>query len=302
MIKFILNGFFRSGTTILWKIMRDSNPDMYVFCEPLHNELFLEIHREQSLKECGHGYPTTNEYVEQGGEFLKRLRQLHPSIGGRAYCFKIDDIIRYLKIFDSLDKPVVLQPNRMHFILSDVAKAFDCKVAHVIRHPLDVFLSVMFSSPKLKRVRSLFGVNPYELRLFRNPNPYFLDEQCNFISRYFGLRPARMSFLYRHLHPKIFYLKRFILVWTVTNWYAVTEIDASNGLIVRYEDIVSIENTLQYLASFAGIKIDSSKVKLHRNSISKYRDKDFDLCFMLADKMRIGDKFRYLVERFDYGS
>lgn len=302
MLKFILNGNFRSGTTMLWKIMRDSNPDMCVFCEPLHNELFLSIYREQELKQYGHGYPTTSEYVKQGDDFLKCLRQSHPTIGNDVYTFKVDEVIKYLKVFDSMDKHVILQPNRMHFILSAIARSFDCKVAHIIRHPLDVFLSVMFSSPKLKRVRNLFGFNPYELRLFRNQNPFFLAEQCDFISNYFGLLPARMALLKKYLHPKRYYLQRFILSWTVTNWYAVTEIDASDGMVIRYEDVVISNDSLRNLSTFAGIKINFSKVKLHSKSIGKYSNRDLELCFVLADKMRIGDKFRYLAQRFNYES
>jgi hypothetical protein len=47
MIKLILNGSFRSGTIMLWKIMRDSNPGMLVFYEPLHSELFGYIRVSQ---------------------------------------------------------------------------------------------------------------------------------------------------------------------------------------------------------------------------------------------------------------
>jgi len=301
LIKFILNGSFRSGTTLVWKIMRESNPGMYVFCEPLHNNLFKEIYREQVLKQYGHGFSTTSEYLQVGDEFLKHLRQFHPVIGNEVYTFKIDDVTRYLKIYDSLDKPVILQPNRMHFIISDIAHAFNCKVAHIIRHPLDIFLSVMFSSPKLKYLRKLLGINPYLFRLIRNPNPYFLDEQFEFMLRYFGVGQMWKVAYDKYFLPKHYYLQRFIICWTISNWYAVNEIDKANGLIARYEDIVSGENTLQRLENYSGVRFDPKKVNIHKKSIAKYKKGDIELCFNLAERMGIGEEFRNIMERFDYG-
>ncbi len=279
--------------------MRESNLNMHVFCEPLHNELFLGIHREQHLEQCGHGYSTTNEYVEQEDKFLKGLRQMHPLIGDDVFTFRVNEVINYLKIFESLDKPVILQPNRMHFIISDIAKAFDCKVAHLIRHPLDVFNSVMFSSPKLKYLQKTFHLNPYALRLLRKANQYFVEEQCNFISRYFGLISDKTPYLNKYLYPKRYLLRRFLLAWTIANWYAVKEIEAANGMVVRYEDIVD-GDALRNLASFSGLPIDATKVILHHRSIRKYSNKDLDLCYMVANQMGILDKFRYLVEKFNY--
>lgn len=280
--------------------MRERNPGMYVFCEPLHNELFLAIYREQHLRQCGHDYSTTNEYINQGQGFFKLLRQAHPLISGGVFTFKVDQVIKYFEIFDSLDKHVILQPNRMHFIISDITKAFDCTVAHLIRHPLDVFNSIMFSSPKLKYLQESFGLNPYALRLLKCPNQYFLDEQCNFISQYFGVM-ADCTLYHKYLHPKRYYLERFLIVWTIVNWYAVGETDVVNGMVIRYEDCVAGDG-LQKIANFAGINMETSKVKLHSKSIRKHSHKDLELCYMLAEKNGIMDKFKYLMARFSYVS
>jgi len=294
-----MNGFFRSGTTLLWKIMRESNPDAYVFSEPLHNELFYAIYLEQTLNQHSHGYPTTDEFVEQGEDFLNCIRQHHPLLGGDVYTFKGREVIEYLRIFDSLDKPVILQPNRLHFILSQVVQAFGCKVAHLIRHPFDVFLSVMFTSPKLKAFRESTGRNPYLLRVFRNPNQYFLDEQYNFISKFFGIGKS-LHLPCKFLKPKIYYLQRFILCWTLSNWYAVRETDKSKGVVVRYEDIVSSEDALQTLENYAGVRCDPTKVKIKSSFVKKYTKSDESLCLRLAMRAGIEDKYRYLLERFKY--
>ncbi len=299
MIKFILNGYFRSGTTLLWKIMRDSNPDMYVFCEPLHNDLFNAMHREQVLNQYGHGYSTTSEYIALGEEFLTRVRQSHPLLGTDVYTYKVDEVVKYLNIYDSLDKPVILQPDRMHFLLSDIADVFDCKVAHIIRHPLEVFLSVMFSSPKLKTVRKLTGIDPCFLRLLHNSNPFFLEEQYDFICRYFGLLQTLNTPYGKYIYPKRYYLERFIICWTISNWYAVNEIDKANGLIVRYEDIVSrSEDTFQTLEEYSGVKFNPMNAKINTNSIKKYKNSDVSRCLFLAEKVGVLEKYRYLMERF----
>lgn len=282
--------------------MKDSNPDCLVYTEPLHNQLFLEIQKEeQSRGEFSHGYPVMGEYGDAGELFLKRIRQMHPCLDGGVYSFRIDDVLKYIEIFDSLDRPAILQPNRMHFILSDVAKAFDCNVAHVIRHPLDVFSSVMFSSPKLKYLRNRFKINPYWLRAMRNPNPYFLDEQCDFVSRYFGYQ-TKIALFDKWVHPKEYYLKRFILSWTIANYYAAQEVDNVDGMIVRYEDIVTNPDTVKMLSEFSGVRFDSSEITVHRKSVAKHIKRDMSLCFALANKMQIADKFKFLVERFGYDS
>lgn len=300
MLKLVLNGFFRSGTTVLWKIIRESNPNMYVFCEPLHNELFSSIYREQTLKEMSHGYSTTDEYVKQGDCFLKRLRESHPAINGdMVYSYSINNVANYLKIFNSLDAPSVIQPNRLHFILSDLAEIFSCKIVHIIRHPLDVFLSVMFSSPKLKKIRNLYGINPYLLRLFKNKNPYFLDQQCEFISHYFGIALPRMNPLVKYVFSKKFYLQKFILAWTIANWHAVLEVDKAKGLIIRYEDF-NDKNMLNVLSEFGEIIIDSSKVKIHERAIGKFRSQDFSICHKIAKDIGIHKEFKALADRFNY--
>lgn len=300
MLKLILNGFFRSGTTVLWKIIRESNPDMHVFYEPLHNELFSSIYREQVLKEMSHGYTTTDEYIGQGEFFLKRLREKHPARNGNmVYLYDVHAIVEYFRIFSNMDKPVVLQPNRLHFMLSDLAEFFDCKVAHIIRHPLDVFLSILFSSQKLKGIRNAFGLNPYLLRLFKNNNPYFLDQQCEFISHYFGMPQPRMRSLLKYIYPKKYYLQKFIFCWTVANWHAVSEVEKSNGIVIRYEDFYNVK-TLKTLSDFAKISLEPSVVKIHRNSISKFRSEDFLICYKYAKDMGIHDEFKFVVDKFDY--
>jgi len=279
--------------------MRESNPDMYVFCEPLHNEFFKSLYREQILKQYGHSYPTTNEYIDRKDGFLKHVRRFHPLIGDEVYTFKVDEVIRYLEIYDSMNKPVILQPNRLHFILADIARAFNCKVAHIIRHPLDVFLSVIFSSPKLKHLRKLSGINPYFFRLLRNCNPFFLDEQCDFISRYFGTNQTQKSYD-KYLRSKRYYLQKFILCWTISNWYAVKEIDKENGLVVRYEDIIKRENSLHLLENYSGVRFNPWEVNIHERSILKYKKDDMKLCYHFAVKVGVGEKFIDIMRRFNY--
>ena len=44
-IKSIFNGFYRSGTTLLYKILSRSNKDLIILYEPLHPRLKMEILR-----------------------------------------------------------------------------------------------------------------------------------------------------------------------------------------------------------------------------------------------------------------
>jgi len=282
--------------------MHESNKDMYVFCEPLHNELFKSIYKENIQGQCSHGYSTTSEYLKHGEKFLKHLKKFHPIIGNNVYAYKADEVIKYIKIFDELDKPVILQPNRMHFVLSDIVHHFNCKAVHIVRHPMDVFLSFMFSSPKSKYFRKLSGMNPYFFRLIRNRNPFFLDEQSKFVSRYFGVLQNPMPAPYKYFYVKKYYSERFLLCWTISNWCAVNEIDEVGGLIVRYEDIVSKNNTLQSIARYSGVRFDSSKIKIYKQSVAKYKKSDMYFCFNLAEQLGIKKEFCYLIERFNYSS
>jgi hypothetical protein len=47
-VKLIVNGYFRSGTSIIWKILKESNLDYTVYYEPCHESLF-----EKKIKKSG---------------------------------------------------------------------------------------------------------------------------------------------------------------------------------------------------------------------------------------------------------
>ena len=301
-ITFVLNGYFRSGTTMLWRVMQLSNTNKYVFCEPLHNELFRMVHNEQYGNIYGHNMSTTTEYTELSYDVLKKLKELHPNLGESVFTYNIRGVVEYLKIFESLERDVILQPNRMHFMLSDIHNYFGCKVAHIIRHPLDVFRSVMFSSPILKNLSKAIGVCPYFLRALKKEDPYYLISAYKFMWQYFGNESETSGLWHRLTKPRDYFMSRFILAWTLANWHAVKEIERVDGLVVTYEDIVTRPETLDLMERYSGTKFHNYDKVLRKDSIGRYRPREVDILMSIATKMGVGDKLSELLKRFKYMS
>ena len=116
-IKYIINGYFRSGTTLLWKLMSESLNTTQCFYEPLHPKLSEFIYRSNmdSIDEL-HGFNLWNEYIRLDEPIKKKLVEYHPNLTYQRFTW--DDLKKYFDIYQSIDNDVLLQTNRPHHHLA----------------------------------------------------------------------------------------------------------------------------------------------------------------------------------------
>ncbi len=77
MIKFVFNGYYKSGSTRMWWVLKRSNPEMLHICEPLTPD-WLKL--KDSIYSHLHGLPIWEDYHRPEfklieSEWIKRWNQ-----------------------------------------------------------------------------------------------------------------------------------------------------------------------------------------------------------------------------------
>jgi len=301
-LTFILNGYFRSGTTVMYKLIKDSNPDKIVFYEPLHDKLFsfLGNHKIGQIDKA-HNMCLWDEYFLQGEEFIDTLRERHPCTG---QLFSIDSlkVINYLDIFHNLPKDVILQPNRMHFVLGKIAQHYKIPCTHMIRNFLDSYLDII-NTYRQKRSKEVVFIADIlrKFNLLPLKKAFAADKGLEFIFEYFGKPPkwADIAFKIAHYNDT---LGIYLVNWTITNYVAIKQLEKYGGFLLIYEDLVSNPSKVfDELGQISGLGFK----KEFANMISKKFTYKYDsqLVKRLKDKIReyqIEPEYNYVMERANY--
>lgn len=233
MITLVLNAFPRTGSTILWRMAKEENPDALHLYEPLHDKLFHLIHEETNVL---HGASLWDDYKAIDPAILNEMILKHKDC---TNLYRFDDVRPYLDAINRIENDVILQPNRMHFILADVAQEYNCKVVHLTRGPADCFLGFV-------EIFAMYGEN-----LMQNYNRWidtiygfvgFFQRQYNAIAKKFDA-------------PKVTeFLDKFLVVWAYCNYYAVTQADENRVMITSLEDVAD-GNGIEKIEEFSGLKL-----------------------------------------------
>lgn len=235
-VKVIVNGFFRSGTTVVWRILRDSNRDWRVFYEPCHEGLVNYLHDKDCISQIHpwHKMMLWDEYYRVPG-LIENIENWHPRIGF-PLPLNIRTTLEYVGIFHALKENCILQTNRWHFMLGPLATRYGCGIVHIVRNPYDVFRSICrlyraqgkWWAVLLKRV----GTAAIGLRAFRIGVTY---EQLR--ERHFTQLPplARVPVV----KNKTYVFKVFVVVWVLCNFLALRDVYRKNGSVIVYEKLVS---------------------------------------------------------------
>ena len=123
MIELVMNAFPRTGSTILWRMVKEERPDALHLYEPLHDKLFILLDDEGDKSSVLHGVPLWEDYFKVDTKTVHELRLKHCDC---TNLLRLQEIQRYLDAVDAIPQRLILQPNRMHYILR-----YDCKVLHL---------------------------------------------------------------------------------------------------------------------------------------------------------------------------
>lgn len=182
-----ITGRFRSGSTLLWNILRDV-PDTTSYYEPFNERRWFDTDKR------GKGIDSTHLGVEDywreydGLDFLARFfkdswgdEKLYMTASSWEPCMMhyIDELIR------AGDKRVTLQFNRLDFRLDWVRQHYpNARIIHVYRNPREQWLSYIKSADRCGPAddfSSLGNKDFFYLRRWGRDLRYifpFLDENC----------------------------------------------------------------------------------------------------------------------------
>jgi len=272
-LKGIFNGFYRSGTTLFYKILSRSNKDSIILYEPLHPNLKKAIL-------IGAGKDIHNENVYRGYTKLKYLEEylkFHEQLKNQYLKHRFEDIIpieykeikKLVNILNKEDKNIILQTNRFHFILKDFIER-DIPAIHIIRNPIDIYFSMVITNKDRKKSKLLNWVYsnrknpiirkfllsiPNKMRIFEER--FWVYQDFNIIKKYFNLNYGL----------NLDFISKLLIVWTYINYYAYEQIGKNR--IIYYEDLIlKPEKVSKKIKKVTNCEFDPSLVNIRRSQIT----------------------------------
>ena len=299
-IKIVVNGYFRSGTTFIWKYLKESLRDYACFYEPLNPELALYIKKEKHTKRKDrmHNEYLMQEYLSLDEGTLNRLLLNHPSTN-KSGIYNEEALKAYLDIFHNLPCNVLLQPNRLHFFLDLFFNEYKAKVIHIIRHPLDVYLSMQKAYSYNYNSSITKSILKKMLKVFAIQNKYDVDKDYKWIAKHTGYPYASLeSWNIKYLN-RFDYFSKFVVVWVVSNYYAIKTIEKNGGLLVAYEEAYEelLQNPEEVLFKQLSVYLNTdlkSASAIKNNNYFKFSGRDFKKFQNIISQYKLEKEFEYI--------
>lgn len=304
-IKLVVNGYFRSGTTFVWGYLRDSLPNYICFYEPLHYGLGTWIQREKrkKIKDPLIKELLWQEYINLGDEELVKFLRNHPS-ATKDGIYNESALVTYFNNLNKIPKPVLLQPNRLHFFLDTFKREYGAKIIHVIRHPLDVYNSIL----NVDKTMYLNGNKKGKLKYYSKkvlktlyPNirlhlgDFEVEKDYRWIRTHIGLpyqHEDNWSIKYFHRQS---YFEKYVIVWTITNYYALKTIKNEQGYLLVYEELVKYpQKVTKDLEAYLDLKI-KNKPSVMKNNAFKFEKSQLKGLAQVIEKYGLQEEFNYII-------
>jgi len=244
MIDGIWNGYYRTGTSIVWWILQRSNPNTVILYEPhscgVHNE-FKTLNPKADTVNPLHGMPIYKPYFMVPDDVRRRfLAMAKPKPVYTKDDF--EDAVKTVEMFHDINQRVIIQSNQLHLILHDFAEYFSCNYVHMVRDPVEVLYSHAGNPSNLrKRLQQLlvtYAPN-YMIRKWMNHG-----ENGKFELRYM-MKVARELGWFKNTSND--WLEKFLVMYVNYNYHVLENLD-NKGCIVRFEDLVKHPKLLARVA------------------------------------------------------
>lgn len=310
MIKLVFNGYYRSGTTMMFRIMQRSNPDKKVFWEPLQQGVYYNLLKfDKGLKTGNKEY---REFMYPYSELTDKkktvLSKKHSFLVNRYFEDK-NGVMDYLKEFDELASENILQTNRAHFFLDEIAQRFNCKYVHIIRNPLDEWISFTKKdeSKDLKQ-SSKKGLNDFK-KLLTGKNKFVTFHTLKtflqfYLSKPLSRGPFNLNREFGQIKKKLGLkvsveddFDKFILNWYYINKNALEQAKGSaKGKVVWYENILqNPQKELDKLSKFSDVKFSRKAENIRKNDFG-FAGKKVDEFWRKCKKLGIKEEIQNIIE------
>ena len=140
MIIGVIDGYYRSGTTLIQRLCSKSNPDYVVLCEPTQHEIIDHIIKNgcdnyNSL----HGWEIFKDYCKLPKKtlhtFIKRHFEIFDSDRKQWGIMTSEGAVRYLlQPLHDCELPIVIKSTQLHLFLDKLKEWYDCWVLYVDRN------------------------------------------------------------------------------------------------------------------------------------------------------------------------
>jgi len=223
-IKAILNGYYRSGTTILWWILRLSNLDKPVLYEPTSPVLLDFLRKWEYGKIDGlHGLPIFDGYFMMPKPCLDNFMA---NQRGKDVYLSHENAFKTLDPIHNCNKEIIIKTCQLHLILNKVANKYGCNYVHLVRHPADVFVSHL--GKDYRKDLKLKLISEMKVTDQKLDGAFWLKSIYEKASEKLKIKVTERD-----------YVGKFIIAWTFCNYNAMKQVEKSKrGLMVDFEDVV----------------------------------------------------------------
>jgi len=245
-----LNGYYRTGTTIVWWILQQSNPDIPVLYEPHSIGLYRGLLKttDGSRVDRTHNLPIYKPYFM----IPKELREeyIRNAVPKSVYTKdELLDAIKTVEMFDRAEQKFAIQSNQLHLILNDICEYFDCNYVHMMRDPAEVLFSHADHTSRLRQAIHRFSIA-------FTPNLMIWKWLHHGYGGKFDLRNTReVAKKLGWLSGSKDLLEDFIRLYTHYNYYVFSNL-SRRGKFVRFEDLIKKPTLFRKMANWIGLKLE----------------------------------------------
>lgn len=294
-LTFLVNGFFRSGTTFLFDEIREQFPDRKCFYEPCYPKLGLVVQNFKTKQgpDQLHQSSLWNEYAQLTSSEFEALLRNHPNTDNKGIA-NDDALYSYLNQYHKFDFPCILQSNRYHRYLHAIQSEYNIPVVHTIRNPIAVYHSLVKSysqrtSGIKKTIRS--AIFP-----FTSKNYFGQESELRQNIEKLGLPHVFYdNWKFRYFN-RISFKEKVYINWILAN-YAVL-VNNNSILILFYENIISNpHHESGRLSSFIQMPFEIRNAKKTRESV--FSEKEYFDFQNVVNKFKLNDMWQIILKEMN---
>lgn len=297
-IKYIFNGYYRSGTTLIWDILKKSNPNYLVFYEPLHPDLFKKINYNRKHgfgKDRLHEKNLWEEYSKPKNNFISKLKS---SFYNGNYPNSYNELKKYLDQFDILSSNTILQTNRLHFFTDYVIQDYKPNFIYIIRNPINVYSSLMNIYKNKGIIKNIFvGFFLFLRNGYNSKSKVFsIDQTLEYIyskykiPKFFGNNKEKYELLNTPF-------KAHLVSWVLCNYIGLKESDINTQNLIVYEDLINNpDNIKKRIESNFSLSFNISNVKTEKSNLNIYKS---DKIIRSVEELNLLQEYNYILNKME---